>query len=307
MMTDRAARVIVHMAMNLQSSSSHGIFCHKSLSISLAAVKVRKYYNMNDHFPYAALPGDHTRILTLSDAPDTLTCTLEVFRDESLPQFSALSYAWGNEAPTASILCNDKTFFVTPHLYSALRAITHLGCATKLWVDAICLNQWDNAEKSIQVPKMAAIYRIAHNVPAWLGPAGEDSDLVMDRSRVDQINSVASAIQEEVEDSRLVENGLPEFCDPFWLALGKLYQRGWFFRLWVVQEVALARENFMICGDRMVSFDSLPRMMHHLTRLGCCSLMRGTPQRGQPDHGFDGLAALEMYMLIRQMVAKGRV
>lgn len=259
---------------------------------------------MTNAFQYVALADDHTRILTFSDASNSMSCTLEAYLDDSLPPFSALSYAWGNEAPTASILCNGNTFHVTPHLYSALRTITHLGCATNLWVDAICLNQRDNEEKSIHVPKMATIYRAANNVLAWLGPAGENSDLVVDQTRIDQISSAASVMQGQVAYSELVDRGLPGFTDPFWPALGKFCQRGWFFRLWVVQEIALGRENFMICGDRMVSYDSLALMMRHLTRLGCTNLMRGTAERGQQDQ-VAGLTTLAVHTLIRQWVASG--
>ena len=259
---------------------------------------------MTDAFQYTALPSDHTRILTFGDTPNTMSFTMEAFPDEKLPPFSALSYAWGNEAPTASIICNGKTVHVTPHLYSALHTMVNLGCATNIWVDAICLNQGDNAEKSIQVPKMAAIYRTANNVLAWLGPAGEDSDLVIDQTRIDQISSAASVIKGQVTYAKLVESGLPAFADPFWPALGKLCQRGWFFRLWVVQEIALGRESFMICGDRMVSYDSLALMMRHLTRLGCANLMRGTAERGQQDQ-VAGLTTLAVHTLIRQWVASG--
>ncbi|MDI1489131.1 MAG: hypothetical protein OHK93_008409 [Ramalina farinacea] len=224
---------------------------------------------------------------------------MEAFPDEKLPPFSALSYACGNEAPTTSIICNGKTIYVTPHLYSALRTIVNLGCAANIWVAATCLNQRDNAEKSIQVPKMATIYRTANNVLAWLGPAGEDSDLVIDQSRIDQISSAASVIQGQVAYSKLVESRLPGFMDPFWPALGKLCQLAWFFRLWVVQEIALGRENFMICGERMVFYDSLAMMMRHLTRLGCTNLMRGTAERGQQDQ-VAGLTILAVHTLIRQ-------
>ena len=259
---------------------------------------------MAEAFQYAALPDDHTRILTFSDVPNSISCTLEAHPDDRLPAFSALSYAWGNEDPTASILCNGDTFHVTPHLYSALRTITRLGCATQLWVDAICLNQRDDEEKSIQVPKMATIYRAANNVLAWLGPAGENSDLVIDQPRIDEISSAASVIQGQVAYSALIDSGLPAFTDPFWPALGNLCQRGWFFRLWVVQEIALGRENFMICGDRMVSYDSLALMMRHLTRLGCTNLMRGTAERGQQDQ-VAGLTTLAVHTLIRRWVASG--
>ena len=45
-----------------------------------------------------------------------------------------------------------------------------------LWIDAICLNQEDDEEKSKQVPRMSDIYSLAEEVIFWLGrnPPGED-------------------------------------------------------------------------------------------------------------------------------------
>jgi heterokaryon incompatibility protein (HET) len=41
------------------------------------------------------------------------------------------------------------------------------------WVDAICINQEDSRERSQQVKLMAAIYRSALSVCAWLGEEDE--------------------------------------------------------------------------------------------------------------------------------------
>ena len=39
-----------------------------------------------------------------------------------------------------------------------------------VWIDAICINQSDQVEKSTQVAIMSDIYRAASSVVAWLGP-----------------------------------------------------------------------------------------------------------------------------------------
>jgi hypothetical protein len=45
-----------------------------------------------------------------------------------------------------------------------------------LWIDAICINQTNNKEKSFQVGLMAEIYQQANHVFAWLGPATKSSN-----------------------------------------------------------------------------------------------------------------------------------
>jgi hypothetical protein len=42
-----------------------------------------------------------------------------------------------------------------------------------MWIDAICINQADLAERAVQVLHMRAIYHLAERVVAWLGEETE--------------------------------------------------------------------------------------------------------------------------------------
>ncbi|KAK5094375.1 hypothetical protein LTS08_008594 [Lithohypha guttulata] len=58
-------------------------------------------------------------------------------------------------------------------------ALRHPDQSRIIWVDALCINQKDDAEKSWQVGLMRDIYQQSSQVLAWLGPAQHDSDAVM--------------------------------------------------------------------------------------------------------------------------------
>lgn len=97
-------------------------------------------------------------------------------RDEST-KYTAVSYAWGNEKPTETIQLDGKVFFVRPHLWSCLFFLSRArpeipSCMQwdQIWVDAICINQEDNSEKSSQVFSMHYTYARAEVVSIWLGP-----------------------------------------------------------------------------------------------------------------------------------------
>lgn len=49
-----------------------------------------------------------------------------------------------------------------------------------VWIDAVCINQWDMEEKGWQVRLMGDIYQQAFGVLAWLGAATDSSDTVID-------------------------------------------------------------------------------------------------------------------------------
>ncbi|KAF1841821.1 heterokaryon incompatibility protein, partial [Cucurbitaria berberidis CBS 394.84] len=96
------------------------------------------------------------------------------------PKFIALSYVWGDVNETRMILVDGSQVRVTKNLYNAMMALRPSKEPTVIWIDSLCIDQMNNEEKSWQVGLMADIYQHADKVIAWLGPADEDSDSVMD-------------------------------------------------------------------------------------------------------------------------------
>jgi hypothetical protein len=64
---------------------------------------------------------------------------------------------------------------VTKNLAEALQCLTVTEESRFLWVDAICINQTDNSERSQQVRSMAKIYEDAKRVLSWLGLGEPDT------------------------------------------------------------------------------------------------------------------------------------
>lgn len=136
---------------------------------------------------------------------------------------------------------NGKLYYTT---YNVLRAILtcQLGEPTYLWIDAICINQTDRNEKSQQVPRMDSIYSKATQVFICLGDHVKD---------IDALHSLLYQLEEEYLDQKLSEVNQDKTWflhassstieAPHWIALVDFYKSPWFFRLWVIQELALAR------------------------------------------------------------------
>jgi hypothetical protein len=84
--------------------------------------------------------------------------------------YDALSYAWGTEKPSIKVVCDgNSNLDITTNVDQMLRRLRAKDKYRHFWVDAISLNQKDNAEKAIQVPLMGRIYRQAAKVRVWLG------------------------------------------------------------------------------------------------------------------------------------------
>lgn len=160
------------------------------------------------------------------------------------PQYDALSYAWGNPADVESILVNATSMGVTHNLESALRHLRNQDLPRILWIDALCINQYDQQEKSNQVSIMQSIYANAAQVVIWLGTETEHSSTGMDIL------------------AHLANGPSPE-CKPPWetqapmllqAGLADIMGRSYWQRFWVVQEVAVSQKVVVICGNRMVSW-----------------------------------------------------
>jgi hypothetical protein len=115
----------------------------------------------------------------LSDEDD-ISCRLQV-GDTLGASYQSLSYVWGDPAPhSKAIYLNGQPFSVTASLYNALRNLRMItddhNQSRAFWIDAICIDQNNDGERSEQVQKMASIYQAANRVVIWLGDYHEPED-----------------------------------------------------------------------------------------------------------------------------------
>lgn len=89
------------------------------------------------------------------------------------PDFAALSYCWGASGYTRTISVNEQYLTIGENLYHALRDLMQHHTTTWLWIDAVCINQADTAERSRQVQLMGDIFSHADVVLAYLGEGDE--------------------------------------------------------------------------------------------------------------------------------------
>ncbi|MCJ1360615.1 MAG: hypothetical protein MMC33_010623, partial [Icmadophila ericetorum] len=108
-------------------------------------------------------------------------CILEtVSLWEPYLEYTALSYTWGEPTPTAAIRIDGMVVQVRVNLEQALQRIQQISTPVCLWVDAICIDQSNEQEKSEQVQRMHNIYQRAASVFVWLGEAADDSETAME-------------------------------------------------------------------------------------------------------------------------------
>lgn len=213
-------------------------------------------------FQYSPLEQSQFRILTLlpGDFEDPLSGLLNhqqfLPANNQIPKYEALSYVWGNQTYTDSIaLFQDdypKSKLIGPYLATALRHLRQQDQSRELWIDALCINQDDVVERAEQVLRMGEIYREADRVVVWLGPEEDNSSVAL--SILDRIGASVYFDPARYEVSPLSGSD-QKFGDPpsvlscnegEWLAIKKLFARAWFTRLWVRQEIVLAKSSAVV-------------------------------------------------------------
>ena len=233
------------------------------------------------NYDYSPLRGNQIRLLRLHAAEsstDTIVCSLDVFDFDQLegPTHDALSYTWGNDEATQKISIqipvpslptdaksrwqaakqhtqeqrDKRRLYIRPNLEDALRQFRDTDSSQEdlfLWVDALCINQDDETEKSRQVAKMAEIYSKARDVLIWLGKEYNGSS-----TAIDFVPKILDLEQSEALISK-------ESNRKQWTALADLLKREWFSRRWVVQELALCKSRYVYCGNRSLNWGDLER------------------------------------------------
>ncbi|KAL1865299.1 hypothetical protein Daus18300_007189 [Diaporthe australafricana] len=133
------------------------------------------------------------------------------------------------------------------------------GTTLYLWIDALCINQDDLSERENQVTMMGAIYAQARQVIAFLGQADNKSINAMDLMLlVSNCISGNQSLHESATASgmvRLLSEIGPGARDS--TCIQGLLSRRWFYRSWVVQEVALGNDPVLICGQHALSWYAL--------------------------------------------------
>jgi len=156
--------------------------------------------------------------------------------------YVAISYAWDHLNTSTRIFSLDGHFLELSRTLSDLvQSLTKRHKTCVVWIDALCINQKDYAEKSIQVCLMGRIYSAAEQVIVWLGastPEIERQFRVIDDGETHQSSETTSA---QVD----------------YVALFSLLERPWFRRIWVVQEVALGKQVVILCGESVMQLDAL--------------------------------------------------
>ncbi|TPX18351.1 uncharacterized protein E0L32_011762 [Thyridium curvatum] len=186
-------------------------------------------------------PGEYRLLKLLPKRMEIVKCEILHFPLNRAPRYRAVSYSWGDADVTQKVQIGTEIIQITASLQGALNALRDEEKEVYVWADGLCINQQDRDERSQQVQLMASIYARAEMVAVWLGAEADGSP-------------DAVKLLHEIADNRDSLKRLKHILDPperrpACKALVALFERDYWDRLWVVQEVFNAHKIRVYCGD----------------------------------------------------------
>lgn len=242
------------------------------------------------------VPQDEIRLLILNpyDESDQVSCRI-VHKalsprsaqlediENAVQGYEALSYEWGyppdnppkspgmgladeeEQRKPHTILVDGKNFVVRWNLYCALRQLRLAENPRVLWVDALSINQENDQERDHQVTLMKMIYPRADRVVVWLGRNTWKSINPLSQMK-DFNNSVLRNMKTGERRDQSFNAVEVKFLSVWYRFLGASY----WSRLWIIQEVVLAKDIVLYLDDASATWEEFHR---------CCGEIDGKVNR----------------------------
>ncbi|GIZ45146.1 hypothetical protein CKM354_000832700 [Cercospora kikuchii] len=222
---------------------------------------------------YKSLGAESFRVVQLHGFSDhgVLQCSFEHIplpTSQSSTHFAAISYTWSSadgfwygrhNNSLKLIVINNENVLVSDKVANILNLMLRTGRMT-IWIDALSINQTNDAEKSVQVAKMHLIYGCASEVCVVLGSPNERVDSFLDSVNAETTNPAEMGTPQDMlrsyDELTAKERASWRQKNAYggYLRLARnRYRR----RAWIIQELVLGREITLFCGSRSIEFAKL--------------------------------------------------
>ena len=230
--------------------------------------KLERDIEWRQRYTYEPLAAGDIRLLKVLRRRllSELRCELIHVPLSSAPDYEAISYCWGRDPPSKTIVVNGQRLVVLASVYDVLHYRHSFWTDRLLWIDSICINQEKHDEKEAQIPLMRQIFSQATRVLAWLGDMEDawSARLAVLKLIPGRVGlSLESILQQDSPVTKGSTRGLH--------FLAELFCKPWFNRIWVVQEVALAKSVHIVFGRICMNWNTLVpaiRIIFHPTIVG---------------------------------------
>lgn len=197
-------------------------------------------------------------ILLPGDRSEPLRCDLSTSDLTNCQPYEALSYVWGSSTDTVEIKVAGQQLAITTSLEAILFRLRQQSEPRTLWIDQVCIDQSNLAEKTSQVQKMRLIYSRCKHVLVWLGEIAnhirrDDAEGAL--AVMEYIAALGSENGNSIprrptcmSSDRLFEDAMKAFSTI------SITRGSWWHRVWTVQEAILPSKIYLVWGPLSLSW-----------------------------------------------------
>jgi hypothetical protein len=214
----------------------------------------------------------------------------------------------------ATLALNGYDVPIWHNLALALRYLRSASHPLTLWVDAVCINQVDIDERNSQVTLMAVIFSRAIAVVAWLGLNGPEITRLSGGSSWNDVNDatgmwraynggnskelapwfaeqltayLGTNSRDSLESRAAKKEALDRIAAINTLGYTMIMTTSYWQRIWVVQEVCVARRLFFMYGPTLLVDEEAMRPAHDVNTVKMTSGLRNMLNARQARFGPD--------------------
>jgi hypothetical protein len=182
------------------------------------------------------------------------------------PSFRCVSYTWGDLPLDHAIVIDGQLIPISAVVRQLIANLASYEYRKLVWIDAVCINQNDAAEKSHQVQLMRDIFHKAESVLIWLGelPSPYDQQVrscqkISFRRQPDILDFCFNSLpfelllwncRQKIDDKRLCE-----------MIYNTVLGHTFWYRCWIIQEITVSSKLQVLCGSLSTSWDQLVKFV----------------------------------------------
>lgn len=202
----------------------------------------------------------------------SIACEFFHYPLDEAPPYSTLSYTWGSPDldETETAFCADSSLSIQPNLSAWIHThgIFLAGQGHLFWIDQLCIDQSNISERGNQVRLMKEIYAKSSKLFVWLGPGSDESTLALET--MDRAGRVLHDVYRNPHRHSFEEYyamGFPKPDVAAWGAVYRLFEKPYFQRVWVQQEIvaSVLYEIVLQCGTVSIPWIGLENTAFAMT------------------------------------------
>ena len=184
--------------------------------------------------------------------------------DPKHPPYEAISYTWGPEptstSPALPITINGQEVLIRQNLHECLLRMRKPDEVRVLWNDFLCIDQDRLDEKGRQVAMIGDVFHDAERVRVWVGEHDGGSEMLFrgwpEERKIEERGALGLVLgfdRKVLRRSKLSREESKMRSD-VWM---QFFNRRYWGRTWIVQEVYQAKEIVVHCGEDEMDWDEL--------------------------------------------------